>query len=51
MEEVYALADVLIARSGAGMVSEASSLGIPTVFVPLPIGNGEQAKMQKMWSM
>ncbi|QRV02775.1 UDP-N-acetylglucosamine--N-acetylmuramyl-(pentapeptide) pyrophosphoryl-undecaprenol N-acetylglucosamine transferase [Arcanobacterium phocisimile] len=47
MEEVYALADVLIARSGAGMVSEASSLGIPTVFVPLPIGNGEQAKNAK----
>ncbi|USR80031.1 UDP-N-acetylglucosamine--N-acetylmuramyl-(pentapeptide) pyrophosphoryl-undecaprenol N-acetylglucosamine transferase [Arcanobacterium pinnipediorum] len=44
MEEVYALADVLIARSGAGMVSEAATLGIPTVFVPLPIGNGEQAR-------
>lgn len=44
MEDVYALADLLVARSGAGMVSEASTLGIPTVFVPLPIGNGEQAR-------
>lgn len=44
MEEAYAVADLLIARSGAGMVSEAATLGIPTVFVPLPIGNGEQAR-------
>ncbi|WP_216378954.1 UDP-N-acetylglucosamine--N-acetylmuramyl-(pentapeptide) pyrophosphoryl-undecaprenol N-acetylglucosamine transferase [Arcanobacterium phocae] len=44
MEDAYAIADVLVARAGAGMVSEASTLGIPTVFVPLPIGNGEQAR-------
>ncbi|WP_353066525.1 UDP-N-acetylglucosamine--N-acetylmuramyl-(pentapeptide) pyrophosphoryl-undecaprenol N-acetylglucosamine transferase [Arcanobacterium hippocoleae] len=43
MNEIYAFADLIISRSGAGMVSEICALGIPAVFVPLPIGNGEQA--------
>lgn len=43
MEKAYALADLVITRAGAGMVAEISALGIPAVFVPLPIGNGEQA--------
>ena len=43
MENVYAAADVLLARAGAGTVSEVAAVGVPAVFVPLPIGNGEQA--------
>lgn len=43
MDRAYALADLIITRAGAGMVCEVSALGIPAVFVPLPIGNGEQA--------
>lgn len=43
MDQVYSLADLVITRAGAGMVCEVSALGIPAVFVPLPIGNGEQA--------
>jgi UDP-N-acetylglucosamine--N-acetylmuramyl-(pentapeptide) pyrophosphoryl-undecaprenol N-acetylglucosamine transferase len=43
MENVYAAADVLLARSGAATVSEVAAVGLPAVFVPLPIGNGEQA--------
>ncbi|MFC5369926.1 undecaprenyldiphospho-muramoylpentapeptide beta-N-acetylglucosaminyltransferase [Arcanobacterium bovis] len=43
MEKAYALADLVITRAGAGMVAEVSGLGIPAIFVPLPIGNGEQA--------
>ena len=43
MDHAYALADLVITRAGAGMVAEVSALGIPAVFVPLPIGNGEQA--------
>lgn len=42
MEQAYAVADVVLTRSGAGMVSELGALGIAGVFVPLPIGNGEQ---------
>lgn len=38
----YAAADLVVTRSGAGMVSETSAVGLPAVFVPLPIGNGEQ---------
>src|SRR5438874_1252007 len=37
-------ADVLLARAGAATVSEVAAVGLPAVFVPLPIGNGEQAK-------
>lgn len=43
MEDVYAAADLLIARSGAGTVCEVAAVGLPAVFVPLPVGNGEQA--------
>ncbi|MHC8607411.1 undecaprenyldiphospho-muramoylpentapeptide beta-N-acetylglucosaminyltransferase [Paenarthrobacter ureafaciens] len=43
METVYAAADVLFARAGAATVSEIAAVGVPAVFVPLPIGNGEQA--------
>ncbi|XAS68971.1 undecaprenyldiphospho-muramoylpentapeptide beta-N-acetylglucosaminyltransferase [Micrococcaceae bacterium Sec5.7] len=43
MEVVYAAADLLLARSGAATVSEVAAVGVPAVFVPLPIGNGEQA--------
>ncbi|MDP5226202.1 MULTISPECIES: undecaprenyldiphospho-muramoylpentapeptide beta-N-acetylglucosaminyltransferase [Arthrobacter] len=43
METVYAAADLLLCRSGAGTVCEVAAVGLPAVFVPLPIGNGEQA--------
>ncbi|MDY5585384.1 MAG: undecaprenyldiphospho-muramoylpentapeptide beta-N-acetylglucosaminyltransferase [Arcanobacterium sp.] len=43
MQDAYAAADLVIARSGAGMVAEIGVLGLPAIFVPLPIGNGEQA--------
>ena len=42
MDLAYAVADLVITRSGAGMVSELTTLGLPAVYVPLPIGNGEQ---------
>lgn len=43
MERVYAAADLLVARAGAATVSEVAAVGLPAVFVPLPVGNGEQA--------
>lgn len=42
MEDAYAVADLVVCRSGAGTVAEVSALGVPAFFVPLPIGNGEQ---------
>lgn len=42
MEDAYALADLVVCRAGAGTVAELAALGIPAVYVPLPIGNGEQ---------
>jgi UDP-N-acetylmuramate--alanine ligase len=42
MEQALALADLVLCRSGAGTVSELAALGIPAVYVPLPVGNGEQ---------
>lgn len=43
MADAYAAADLLLARSGANTVAEVATVGVPAVFVPLPIGNGEQA--------
>lgn len=42
MELAYAVADATVCRAGANSVTEAAVLGLPAVFVPLPIGNGEQ---------
>ncbi|MDO5060858.1 MAG: undecaprenyldiphospho-muramoylpentapeptide beta-N-acetylglucosaminyltransferase [Actinomycetaceae bacterium] len=42
MTAVFAVADFAICRSGAGTVAELCALGIPALYVPLPIGNGEQ---------
>ena len=42
MDLAYAAADAVIARSGANTVCELTAVGLPAVYVPLPIGNGEQ---------
>ena len=43
--DVYALADVIVGRSGAGTVTEAAALGRPALFVPLvPTGGDEQTR-------
>lgn len=40
MELAYAVADVVVSRSGASTVAEVTALGIPAVFVPLPSAPG-----------
>jgi UDP-N-acetylglucosamine--N-acetylmuramyl-(pentapeptide) pyrophosphoryl-undecaprenol N-acetylglucosamine transferase len=42
MELAYAAADVVLCRSGANTVCELTAVGLPAVYVPLPVGNGEQ---------
>jgi UDP-N-acetylglucosamine--N-acetylmuramyl-(pentapeptide) pyrophosphoryl-undecaprenol N-acetylglucosamine transferase len=44
MDLAYAAADLVVCRAGASTVTEVSAVGLPAVFVPLPIGNGEQAR-------
>jgi UDP-N-acetylglucosamine--N-acetylmuramyl-(pentapeptide) pyrophosphoryl-undecaprenol N-acetylglucosamine transferase len=44
MEQAYAVADLMLGRSGAGTVMETAAVGLPAVFVPYPHGNGEQAR-------
>ncbi|USQ81485.1 undecaprenyldiphospho-muramoylpentapeptide beta-N-acetylglucosaminyltransferase [Ornithinimicrobium faecis] len=42
MDLAYAVADLVVARAGAGTVCELTAVGLPAIYVPLPIGNGEQ---------
>lgn len=42
MEAAYAVADLVVCRSGANTVCELAAVGLPAIYVPLPIGNGEQ---------
>ena len=42
MDLAYAAADLVVCRAGASSVTEAAAVGLPAIFVPLPIGNGEQ---------
>lgn len=42
MDLAIAVADLAVARSGSGTVSEFAAVGLPAVFIPYPVGNGEQ---------
>jgi UDP-N-acetylglucosamine--N-acetylmuramyl-(pentapeptide) pyrophosphoryl-undecaprenol N-acetylglucosamine transferase len=42
MELALAVATLVVARAGSSTVAELMALGIPAVFVPYPVGNGEQ---------
>jgi UDP-N-acetylglucosamine--N-acetylmuramyl-(pentapeptide) pyrophosphoryl-undecaprenol N-acetylglucosamine transferase len=43
MADLYLASDIVIARSGAVTCAEVSALARFALFIPLPIGNGEQA--------
>ncbi len=42
MDLAYAAADAVLCRAGSNTVTEVSGVGLPAIYVPLPIGNGEQ---------
>ncbi len=44
LPDVYAMADLVIARSGAGTVSELGYLGLPSILMPLPGTWGDEQR-------
>ena len=42
MDLAFALADLVVCRAGSATVSELAALGLPSILVPYPVGNGEQ---------
>jgi len=43
MDVAYAASDLVLCRAGAMTCAELAAVGLPAVYVPLPVGNGEQA--------
>ena len=43
MAAALSAADLVVSRAGSSTVSELAALGIPAIFVPYAVGNGEQA--------
>jgi UDP-N-acetylglucosamine--N-acetylmuramyl-(pentapeptide) pyrophosphoryl-undecaprenol N-acetylglucosamine transferase len=43
MQNAYAASDLALCRAGMNTCAELAVVGLPAVYVPLPIGNGEQA--------
>lgn len=44
MDLAYAAADLALCRAGMMTCAELSAVGLPAVYVPLPVGNGEQRR-------
>ena len=44
MDFAFAAADLVLSRAGSSTVSELSAVGLPAVYVPYAVGNGEQAR-------
>ena len=42
MERLYAAADLAVCRAGAMTCAELAAVGLPAIYIPLPVGNGEQ---------
>jgi UDP-N-acetylglucosamine--N-acetylmuramyl-(pentapeptide) pyrophosphoryl-undecaprenol N-acetylglucosamine transferase len=42
MDLAFAASDLAVSRAGSATVSELSAVGLPAVFIPYPVGNGEQ---------
>lgn len=44
MDLALAAADCIVSRAGSSTVSELAALGLPAIYVPYAVGNGEQAR-------
>jgi UDP-N-acetylglucosamine--N-acetylmuramyl-(pentapeptide) pyrophosphoryl-undecaprenol N-acetylglucosamine transferase len=44
IETIYSAADVFVARAGANSVAELTAVGIPSIFIPLPIAPGDHQR-------
>lgn len=44
MPACYAASDLAVCRAGAMTCAELAAVGLPAVYVPLPVGNGEQRR-------
>ena len=42
MDLAYAVSDLVVSRAGAMTIAEQSLLGIPAIYIPFEVGNGEQ---------
>ncbi len=48
IQDAYSVADVVVARAGAGTVCEIAAFGLPSVLVPYPFAHGHQTANAKV---
>ena len=49
MENIYAVADLLVCRAGGGTIAELTALGLPAIYIPYPWASDNHQEYNARW--